>query len=98
MVPSDGAEIKARRYTPAGEEGKTYPLLYWIHGGGKLNKASLAEALAYFHVPRTSGFIFPGLELDDFFLRSLCVDSQITIVAVDYKYVRSCLFDIVTLT
>lgn len=35
QAPTEGAEILVRSIVPVGKEGETFPLLFWIHGGGE---------------------------------------------------------------
>ncbi|KAJ7650749.1 Alpha/Beta hydrolase protein [Roridomyces roridus] len=59
------ASIRVRTLVPASsEEGQTYPLYVWFHGGGW-----------------TDG----NVDMDDYQLRHLCVEFQISIVNVEYR-------------
>ncbi|OCH92008.1 hypothetical protein OBBRIDRAFT_486115 [Obba rivulosa] len=66
QIPVDSGEIAVRCLMPitVGQENKTFPLLYWTHGGG---------------------WLFGNLDMDDMFLRTICVELQITVVNVDYR-------------
>jgi len=65
-LPVDGGEILLRCLTPTPNngEGRTYPLLYWVHGGG---------------------WFQGNIDMDDYILRTWCVEFQISIVNVDYR-------------
>ncbi|KAH9855200.1 Alpha/Beta hydrolase protein [Lenzites betulinus] len=63
-VPNDAGEFAIRTYRPAADDGKTFPVLLVIHGGGFMNG---------------------DLEMEDYYLRILCVDMQIALVNVDYR-------------
>ncbi|EMD36096.1 hypothetical protein CERSUDRAFT_52683 [Gelatoporia subvermispora B] len=68
-----GGEIAVRSYTPVVEgDEATFPLFYWIHGGGK---------------QRNVGWQIGNLETDDDFLRILCAQFRIVIVNVNYRLV-----------
>ncbi|OCH90751.1 hypothetical protein OBBRIDRAFT_792947 [Obba rivulosa] len=66
-IPVDGGEITLRCLTPTpanADSVSTYPLLYWMHGGG------------WYH---------GNIHMDDYTLRILCVEFQISIVNVEYR-------------
>ncbi|KAH9979766.1 Alpha/Beta hydrolase protein [Russula compacta] len=64
-VPVEGGEIVVRAVIPGTEdEGRTYPFLFWTHGGG---------------------LIYGNVDQDDYFLRNLSTDLQVTTLNVDYR-------------
>ncbi|KAA1470630.1 hypothetical protein DENSPDRAFT_836465 [Dentipellis sp. KUC8613] len=66
-IPVDGAEMAVRLLTPTPEgapKDSTYPLFYWVHGGG---------------------WMFGNLDSDDFLLRRICVELQISVVNIEYR-------------
>jgi len=66
-VPVDGGEITVRAVIPGtGDEGLSYPLLFWTHGGG---------------------LIFGNVDQDDYLMRNLSTELQITTLNVDYRFV-----------
>ncbi|KAJ7624734.1 Alpha/Beta hydrolase protein [Roridomyces roridus] len=65
VAGSPAGKIRVRTLVPASsEEGKTYPLYVWFHGGGW-----------------TTG----NVDMDDYQLRQLCVELQLSIVNVEYR-------------
>ncbi|KAJ7624713.1 Alpha/Beta hydrolase protein [Roridomyces roridus] len=58
-------KIRVRTLVPtSSEEGKTYPLYVWFHGGG---------------------WTVGNVDMDDYQLRQLCVELQISVVNVEYR-------------
>ncbi|KAH9934605.1 Alpha/Beta hydrolase protein [Amylocystis lapponica] len=74
QVPVDGGEITVRCVvpTPTGDEGKSFPVLVWFHGGG--------SPLRYNYVR-----LNVRLEMDDSILKIISVDAQLVTVNVDYR-------------
>ena len=68
------------------DEGQKYPLLFWTHGGGQF---SCFFYLFYADVLFVSlpGLIFGNVDQDDYFMRNLSVDLQVTTLNVDYRFV-----------
>ncbi|KAJ7624738.1 Alpha/Beta hydrolase protein [Roridomyces roridus] len=65
VVGPPAGKIRVRTLVPASsEEGKTYPLYVWFHGGG---------------------WAVGNVDMDDYQLRQLCVELQISIVNVEYR-------------
>ncbi|OCH90776.1 alpha/beta-hydrolase [Obba rivulosa] len=67
MVPVEGAQITVRCLVPISkaDKARTFPLFYWIHGGGGR---------------------LGTVEMDDLLLRTICVEFQITVVNIEYRY------------
>ncbi|KAI0329482.1 alpha/beta-hydrolase [Cubamyces sp. BRFM 1775] len=63
-IPREGGEVAIRTYIPAAEEGKIFPAMLAIHGGG---------------------FMLGDLDMEDYYLRIICVDMQLSIVNIDYR-------------
>ncbi|KAH9074270.1 Alpha/Beta hydrolase protein [Lactarius deliciosus] len=71
-VPVEGGEITVRAVIPGtGDEGQTYPLLFWLHGGG---------------------MIFGNVDQDDYFMRNLSTELQVTTLNVEYRVAPGHLF------
>lgn len=63
-VQLDDGDILVRCLTPRGSGDISFPVLFWIHGGG---------------------WIVGSVELDDYYLRIICVEIQIAIINVEYR-------------
>jgi acetyl esterase/lipase len=73
-VPVEGGEITVRAVIPdTGNDGLSYPLLFWMHGGG---------------------LIFGDVDLDDYFMRNLSTELQVTTLNVDYRLAPGHLFPV----
>lgn len=86
MVPVEGGEIVVRAVIPGtGDGGLSYPLLFWMHGGGW----SLNENDIFRRAGRLSfaGLIFGNVDQDDYFMRNLSTELQVTTLNVDYRFV-----------
>ncbi|KAH9026196.1 Alpha/Beta hydrolase protein [Lactarius pseudohatsudake] len=71
-VPVEGGEITVRAVIPGtGDEGQTYPLLFWLHGGG---------------------MVFGNVDQDDYFMRNLSTELQVTTLNVEYRVAPDHLF------
>ena len=82
-IPSEGGESLVRTVTPTPPgEKKEFPCLVFIHGGGtQMSLPDLLLISALF-----SGFTAGNIEFDDFRLRIISVELQISIVNVEYRY------------
>ena len=86
MVPVEGGEIVVRAVIPGtGDGALSYPLLFWMHGGGW----SLNENDIFRRAGRLSfaGLIFGNVDQDDYFMRNLSTELQVTTLNVDYRFV-----------
>ncbi|EMD36030.1 hypothetical protein CERSUDRAFT_53081 [Gelatoporia subvermispora B] len=70
QIPVEGGQITLRSLipTPSSTADRKYPLLYFMHGGG-----------------RYLWWVYGTIDLDDFFLRAICVEFQIVVVNVEYR-------------
>lgn len=83
----EGGEIAVRSYVPASStDDACFPMLFWTHGGGRRYRyvCHCAELRVYI-----TGWVIGDLEMDDYYLKILCVELQIVIVSPDYRLVRS---------
>lgn len=83
----EGGEITVRSYVPASSTGDArFPMLFWTHGGGRCHRyvRHRAELKGYI-----TGWVIGDLEMDDYYLKILCVELQLVIVSPDYRLVRS---------
>ena len=78
----DDFDLKVRAYVPTGGEEESRPLFYWIHGGGMSEVPSVMLHDSNFP---SVGFVFGDIELDDLFLKTICVDLQVAIVTAEYR-------------
>lgn len=88
IVPVEGSEITVRCTTPAVEdENTTFPLLFNIHGGctSFLSVVSRFRVLTIF----ATAWVFCDISLEDYYLRRVCVDLQISVVNVNYRHALS---------
>ena len=86
-VPVEGGEITVRAVTPgAVDEGQKYPLLFWMHGGGQFPWLFSLVLNRCTNLP-FPGLIFGNVDQDDYFMRNLSTDLQVTTLNVDYRFV-----------
>lgn len=64
---------------------ETFPLYVWYHGGGEARTTYSRLSLAELSFP--SGWVFGSIHMNDYQLRRLAVDHQVTVVNVEYRYV-----------
>ena len=84
-IPVGGSTtILVRTVVPtpkAGEDGK-YPLVFWIHGGGKWYRAPARHHLELFFFP---GWTIGDANWDDYKLRRLAVNQRVATVNIEYR-------------
>jgi len=86
-VPVEGGEITVRAVIPdTGNDGLSYPLLFWMHGGG----LSSGKNVLLLSTDEFAGLIFGDVDLDDYFMRNLSTELQVTTLNVDYRFVSKC--------
>lgn len=88
VVPVEGGEVTVRCTVPVNEdEGMTFPLLFNIHGGCR----SLHAMFARIHVLTifAIAWVSNDISMEDYYLRRVCVDLQIAVVNVNYRYAPS---------
>ena len=83
-IPVDGGEILVRFLTPARKTPSTaHPVLVWLHGGGR---SAQSVVQIYLSNHRDVGWMFGDVDMDDGCLRTICVELQLTIANVEYRY------------
>lgn len=81
-------EITVRAMIPGtGDEGQTYPLLLWTHGGGQLSCFLGCFELTMYHSSLSPfpGFIFGNVDQDDYYMWNLSIDLQVTTLNAEYQ-------------
>lgn len=82
----EGGEIAVRSYVPASSaDDARFPMLFWTHGGGRYLCYSRHCAALRVYI---TGWVIGDLEMDDYYLKILCVELQLVIVSPDYRLVR----------
>ncbi|THH13380.1 hypothetical protein EW146_g6833 [Bondarzewia mesenterica] len=86
-VAVENGEIRVRCLipTPAGVQGRTYPVLVWYHGGGIASPRYHSARMSFMLIFLPQGWALGDIELDDLVLRPICVELQIVIVNVEYR-------------
>jgi len=83
----EGGEITVRAVIPdTGNDGLSYPLLFWMHGGG----LSSGKNVLLLGTDEFAGLIFGDIDMDDYFMRNLSTELQVTTLNVGYRFVSKC--------
>lgn len=86
VLPVEDGTIDVRVLTPTG--GSDYPVFVWYHGSG----TSMTIACQYTRELTSSlrrlscaGWLVGDVDIDDYHLRTICVELQLAIVNVGYR-------------
>jgi len=90
-VPVEGGEITVRAVIPdTGNDGLSYPLLFWMHGGGR----SSGKNVVLLSTDEFAGLMFGDVDLDDYLMRNLSTELQVTTLNVGYRLAPGHLFPV----
>ena len=85
-IPVEGGDILVRCLIPQGGDNETYPVLMWLHGGGASTFKRPVSVPELMSLLSLTGWMTGGIDADDYQLRAICVELQLTIVNVEYRY------------
>lgn len=84
----DGGEIVVRCTVPVVEDDdERFPLLFNVHGGCT-SCSTFDTGIIVFTYVSLAAWVSGGIDMEDYYLRRLCVDLKIATVNVDYRYVQ----------
>lgn len=87
-VSVEGGEITVRCTVPTIEdENTTFPLLFNIHGGCRSFHTVMSRICVLTNC--VIAWMFHDISMEDYYLRRVCVDLQISVVNVNYRYAPS---------
>lgn len=64
------------------DEGKTYPVLIWMHGGGEIMSPAPSDVISLVLL----AWVFGNVDQLDYLLRDITTRLDIVTVNVDYRY------------